>query len=223
MRRAPFSSRRLRRKPPRRNDWHAAERFLPYTRFPAAFPRYARQMRRRIHCDAVPNSFEHLHIAGAIAVRIAARKFEAVARGEHPSRAQFRAPAHVLAGDASIPHARTARRNLQFGRTDFDLRRNELGQISRRHTSQRRQSSRNQKHTMTLRTVPGNALQSFVEKRQRIPAEEFRRKRFPPFTPQRFAQPAEITFVSRRSAMRIAPETSSETRKPVAHMRTGNL
>ena len=53
---------------------------------------------------------------------------------------------------------------------------------------------------MTLRAVPNNPLQRFGEEYKRIPAKKFPGTRLFPFVHERFADSAEIPFVSLRSA-----------------------
>jgi hypothetical protein len=76
---------------------------------------------------------------------------------------------------------------------------------------------------MALRAVPNNPLQRFVEEYKRIPAKKFPGKRWFPLVQQRFADSAEIPFVSLRSALQVVPESSNESRQPPSRMLAGNF
>ena len=144
-------------------------------------------------------------------------------RGKLRHRAQFRTAAHVLASDLPTPHVRPTRRNLQFRSAHLNLSRSPCCKSARRHVSQWRQSARHNKQTMSLRAVPLNPLQRFVEKPQRTPGNIFRSQRSLPIAHQLLADSAEIPLISLDSAVQISPDASSKSRQPPSHTRTRNF
>jgi hypothetical protein len=118
----------------------------------------------------------------------------------------------VIARNAPIPDSRRTRPNFQFRSAHLDVRRSPCRKPARNNPRQRRQSPGHDKQTMTLRAVPNNPSQRFVEKRQRVPAKKFQPKRFSPLIHQPFADCAQIKFVSLRSTVRIAPKSTGKSR-----------
>src|SRR5271155_5843743 len=144
-------------------------------------------------------------------------------RSQLCNRPQFCVTAHVRAGNPPAPHSRSPRHNFQFRRAHFNFPKNARSKTPRHHPCQRPQSPGHQKHAMTLRSVPNNPPQRFVEERQGTPAKKFRPERSLPLAHPLFADSPEIPFVSLRSAVQIAPETSSKPRKPPSHTPARNF
>jgi len=200
-----------------------ANRFLPDAQLPPALPRHARQPPRRIHRNSISSSLKHLQVSNAVAVRITPCKIDPVTRSNTRNRPQFRATAHMFSRNAPIPNPRSTCHDFQFRSAHLDFRGNQPANPPRHHPRQRRQSAANNKHAMTLRAVPHDPLQRFLKESQRIPAIKFQPKRLLPLIRQPLADPAEIPFVSHRSAVQVPPSTSSKSRQPPLHLPARNF